>query len=272
MKRFVILTFILISASRTSAADSYQVTAGGGSQYIAEWGLCATVTNNKSKDLFVPTKSTAEWLAFLAATVANVSVSRQGCSCRSLLAMGNTTDGIYSIDPDGAGPIGSLNVYCDITTDGGGWTLVGRSISGGASTSFGWKSATGSPSDDANVYSVNVGGNSIGFSEMLFGSRGAGKAWGANVFKHVDLPKDFVSAYGTSELVMGLPAVVIGAGPMNMASRIGYTNQTSTFWFRDQSGMASTYGLKPFYFQSHPGPPAGWGGYIDGLQAMLMVR
>lgn len=56
------------------------------------------------------------------------SCNTQACalaqSCRTLYDQGIRTSGRYNIDPDGAGPRATLNVYCDMSNAGGGWTNV----------------------------------------------------------------------------------------------------------------------------------------------------
>ncbi len=89
-------------------------------------------------------------------------------NCKRILDLGNAQgNGIYNINPTGTG---AFSIYCDMTTNGGGWTLVARSVAGANTLSFGWFTQTWSLTSDSMKYSLGPNVQNIFFDEIMFSS------------------------------------------------------------------------------------------------------
>lgn len=93
---------------------------------IVAHGVCKKVWNTGPRPQFVATKTNPEWMNFYANHPDELVVRNCKASCSNLKKMGTTASGVYLLDLDGAGPMPGLNLYCDMTSDGGAWTRVFR--------------------------------------------------------------------------------------------------------------------------------------------------
>ncbi len=196
-------------------------------------------------------------------------------SCKALLERDGSrrgADGVYEIDPDGPGGAPPIRVFCDLTLDDGGWTLVGRSAPIGATPPprFGWNVATGSVDDEAKPYSLDVKSARIEFSEVLVGDQDRTHAYKFSV------DPDFLTAHVGDTVSTGILTKVLGdcaasAGVPHMLAWAGQTALTDVFFLRDIPDDGQHRGLQAKGFDLAYDNCL-QGGRLDGVQGFVLVR
>lgn len=169
-------------------------------------------------------------------------------------------DNFYMLYPQGPNSAGVL-VYCDMTTDGGGWMMVARShpsIVNYNGANWGWTgSAIGNAKDYSQAYQLGwwtyFNGNAT-FTSFIFGNRANyyDNTWGPFVYKRYGFDYTTFTTSDTqqsaSSSVLKSNAAVYGQTDFpGMQGAIGFpaTGTSNNFYYmRDCCGFA-TYGGTP---------------------------
>jgi hypothetical protein len=196
-------------------------------------------------------------------------------SCKELLAarpLLRGTQGPHTVQFDD----GATQVWCDMTVDQGGWTLVGRSVANVSITDdFGWSNDHGSPARDGEPFSLDPKKHGLAFTEVLFTTYTTGKTLGPHAFKHT-VPADFMDRAKTTGILPnpGMVAVVggcAGGETPSMLAWLGRTGEVDRFWFQDKNADEAFGLFSDGWGNNGPGA-CDYSGPLHGLQGMIFVR
>lgn len=166
-------------------------------------------------------------------------------------------DGYYWVWPDGDNPI---KVYCDMTTDGGGWMLVARSHPSTVNyngTNWGWRGTQiGLPENFQEAYQCgweHWHDNGATFTEFIFGNRlhSANNLWGPFIYKVSNInytnmiTSDTQQSYTRSVLKTDTSIYGQSSYPF-MQNAVGYATSATNnnyYYLRDCCGLAGYGGF-----------------------------
>lgn len=203
-----------------NGADDLTRNANGAFTFatpVASGGAYAVAVKTQPEGLYCSVATGSGTVA--AANVTNVAVSCVAAtSCKAIKAAnGAAPNGVYTIAPAGT----AYAVYCDMTTDGGGWTLAMKGAAGSAAFVY-------SAAEWTNAGAVNAGSTNLTAEDAKF-----------QAFD--DLPMDEVraqttNAAGNGTITLANPAPATTLLSIFQGGTFRATNLGRAAWLASQNG------------------------------------